>query len=196
MGLAGIPLGQLYKRAREVSRAAQVCPPAGRTTVALGTGERPGAHPPPPACFHVQNPMRRSRTCGGPFPAVSPGEGGLQPAGGHSRTKGQCHPVAGLSPLPVTRTGEKGATGRPRHFLRMERRELLPCRLTPQLLRTPQTPAAGLGAPRSARPRCGGSARRPSLAEPGGALPASRPCRSPLPGGRVSSRAVTGQRGS
>lgn len=101
-------------------------------------GSVPVLTPPPPACFHVQNPMRRSRTCGGPFPAVSPGEGGLQPAGGHSRTKGQCHPVAGLSPLPVTRTGEKGATGRPRHFLRMERRELLPCRLTPQLLRTPQ----------------------------------------------------------
>lgn len=39
--------------------------------------------------------------------------------------------------------------------------------------------APGLGAPRSARPRCSSSARRPSLAEPGGALPASRPCRSP-----------------
>lgn len=61
-----------------------------------------------------------------------------QPAGGHSRTKGRCHPVAGLSSLPVTRTGEKGGTGRPRHFLTMEKRELLPCPLTPRLLRPPQ----------------------------------------------------------
>ena len=45
-GLAGIPLGQLYKRECKVSGAAQVCPPPGRTTVVLGMEERPGAQPP------------------------------------------------------------------------------------------------------------------------------------------------------